>query len=600
MFILLLLSAPFLLPLLLPSSEMVTEFSLIAHRRVGGSERVHIAAFGSRVLDTMTMVDVGPEDFYINLLGPAATLRNVPGSRLWVASVSTTVGARSDRGLDLYLARSDGRNGQTVVDSDGDEISSEVSPDGSTLVFVTHRWDGIPRLAHMPVGDTEPRPFGSGRPVVAGPKWSLDGTGVAYLEEGEASTEVCVSTPGDELYSCATVDNVESVVGWVSEEEVLVVSPAPSGGVLTVLSTRGAAVRTLADYRVQQANLSEDGKIVACLCSVSTDASLRWLVFRVQRPARFAEVYFENPEAWNVLVTARGTELSEIFLDLPDTLQHGVPFHVKASGVRANGEVVPLDATWDDGFIGDGLFYEKDKGDFLVHATFEDFAITRSVVVGDRDQNVYYTEDWSGGTDAITARWNLFGTPQAEFIVASDGTSMALLNNDGRYWTGLYTRTPFGSWTGIGATFQVEIPANADDLDFFVAFTDQLDSITVASWQHRQGDLPMVDAMLRGVCSARIQLTEGSSRMLVAGSRELDVLLPDRFELTMRHMIDGFCHVAIDTEVVFSVATGEFGLSRLILARGGGTDPVSVGAVKVWEGVPEEMVWPEPVVPATR
>lgn len=93
---------------------------------------------------------------------------------LWVAYAAGRAGSR-----DIHRARPDGMGAENLTPDPADDFDPTYSPDGSTLVFVSTRGGGIPRLHAMSADGGEARLFADLGGPVRRPMWSPDGARLA-------------------------------------------------------------------------------------------------------------------------------------------------------------------------------------------------------------------------------------------------------------------------------------------------------------------------------------------------------------------------------------------------------------------------------------
>ncbi|MHB1193966.1 MAG: TolB family protein [Longimicrobiales bacterium] len=110
---------------------------------------------------------------------------------LWVAYAAGRVGSR-----DIHRARPDGMNAENLTPDPADDYDPAYSPDGRTLVFVSTRGGGMPRLHAMSADGGEARLFADLGGPVRRPMWSPDGARLA-LQVTEAGEEVIYLVSSD-------------------------------------------------------------------------------------------------------------------------------------------------------------------------------------------------------------------------------------------------------------------------------------------------------------------------------------------------------------------------------------------------------------------
>jgi len=163
------------------------------------------SADGKRLAATWTM---GDRSRLMGLFGPAEGAPPVEGTGLplaqgeagwaswspdglWVAYAAGRSGSR-----DIHRARPDGTGAENLTPDPADDFDPAYSPDGSTLVFVSTRGGGVPRLHAMSAKGGEVRLFADLGGPVRRPMWSPDGARLA-VQVTEAGEDVIYLVSAD-------------------------------------------------------------------------------------------------------------------------------------------------------------------------------------------------------------------------------------------------------------------------------------------------------------------------------------------------------------------------------------------------------------------
>jgi Tol biopolymer transport system component len=111
---------------------------------------------------------------------------------LWVAYARGDEGAR-----DIYRTRPDGSGAERLTSDPADDYDPAYSPDGRSLLFVSTRDGGTPRLYLMGADGRDPRLLADLGGAVRRPQWSPDGSRFAVqVTEGGDQVVYVVSASG--------------------------------------------------------------------------------------------------------------------------------------------------------------------------------------------------------------------------------------------------------------------------------------------------------------------------------------------------------------------------------------------------------------------
>lgn len=163
------------------------------------------SADGKRLAATWTM---GDRSRLMGIFGPAAGAPPSEGTGLplaqgdagwatwspdglWVAYAAGRVGSR-----DIHRARPDGMGEENLTPDPADDFDPAYSPDGRTLVFVSTRGGGVPRLHVMRADGGEARLLADLGGPARRPMWSPDGARLA-VQVNEAGEEVIYLVSAD-------------------------------------------------------------------------------------------------------------------------------------------------------------------------------------------------------------------------------------------------------------------------------------------------------------------------------------------------------------------------------------------------------------------
>jgi dipeptidyl aminopeptidase/acylaminoacyl peptidase len=105
-----------------------------------------------------------------------------PDGKSLLYTLTTSDLSRAKRASHIWMTGIDGRNPRQLTRSEKGESSARISPDGSTIVFVSAR-EGSSNLYLMPVRGGEARRLTNISTGVSGPLWSPDGKSVLFATD---------------------------------------------------------------------------------------------------------------------------------------------------------------------------------------------------------------------------------------------------------------------------------------------------------------------------------------------------------------------------------------------------------------------------------
>lgn len=514
--------------------------------------------------------------------------------------------------IELFLVGADGHP-RRLTHSRGSDANPEWSPDGRFLAFATDRWNIASRrtdIASIDVATGRVRRLTDAGTSTGGPHWSPDGTRIAFTAQPRqrARTSLCWTTPAGGSSNCLSLTfNQAWIVGWYDDSRLLVLTGTAGETLLERVNLDAEDKELIARERGAM-YVSPDGRWVACYCVRPGFQESRWFAYPtdaplVVRPLALRDYRSATSAAWTLPAGRTFVERLEIHAP-SDSVTLGLPFRLRAQGLDPSGNPLALHAlSWrsdddDIASVGEssGVVLARRAGAFTAHLTVGGWreAARRFVVVPAGDSLVL-TEDWS---DSIERHWVPFGDPRPEIVVGPQAHRAFWNHGDGWYLSGAYSRAAFSARGGIALEVELSTPVIGPRQQFVnVSLYWWQDSTALLRWGRHLGGAPEP----AGSCEYHYPLGGGdqdSDRGWIPfGGRVFAA--PPRVTAGAWHTVrvqifpDGRCGLALDGTPVWiaddPVATNR--PYRVVLHGNSLGNRMLVGAVKVWEGVPNDVDW---------
>ncbi|MDP1890591.1 MAG: hypothetical protein Q8K55_06820, partial [Gemmatimonadaceae bacterium] len=541
--------------------------------------------------------------------GSKLALQRSPNAMEWWSSVVDTVLGDESVFIDSLGVR------HRPLSSPYDDAVETFSPDGRLFAGVTARFDTTTDHLSVVIGD--PRESRVTRLTASAeydrsPLWRPDGTQIAFLRHYysvRSPDRVCLIDIDGTHERCldAVVAETESIMGWLDERRILILSRTFDLSALDVVT----GARTPVEH-IRGRILSTDGALRICECSVAQDATPSIYVFpatdpTAARPIRYRGKPLRGTARVIAPVFPSGRWLETLHLRMPgQELALGHTHHLRVEGFRKDGAPAWLhDLRWTsrDSMVATvdslGRLMPRRVGETWVVVSAggwrTDSTLVRIVATTASD---LYVERWDSGWQQ---RWRPFGIPPATVIGTDRGRAL-LPNGDGSYGSGAYNLTPIAAAGGIGAEALVSLRVTGTQWQTLsIDFVDATLLQTVRSWDHRTGD-GATTAM--SLCSVGFPGAEGASfrdNFSLNGRNGTRVLpsTPTLFDgswhrVRLQYFPDGGCALAIDGVPLAVIRSSLPPSGRMIIVvtghdRLGGR--LVVGPMEVWRGVHTGIPW---------
>lgn len=516
---------------------------------------------------------------------------------------------RDSGGLDLFVVDRDGRE-RRLTNAPKDDALADWAPDGRFIVFQSARWttSGRTKVGLLKLATGQVRRLTAGENSDGFPKWSPDGTRIAFTRAslvGQAESELCwVSVAGGAEHCYRTRPAITELLAWYDAHQVLASS----------LDTLGSTSLVRLDVDTHEAHVlslemtgsfaaSADGRWIACLCGRRGVSDSAWYVFATDRPDLGMPVVVPGPAVSTQLFWQRrggvSGYLDRLAIVAPATqIPLGGLERLRVRGYDTDGRPVPLPVlTWRSSDVSvfsldsaTGEVHPHSVGTGVAYASAGDWREDSiRLVVTQPTYSTVLSEDWSRGL----AEWVPFGDP-LPLVTAGPGGGPAFWNNGDRsFYSGAYTRRPFGNPSGIGVEALVSTPVRAfQDQILLVSLVPWADSVSVAKWDYRTGSLPM-----RAQCGYQYPPTDGPAGMRAVNfDRWIDVgptvaLRP--YTIRLQLFADGRCGLALNGRPLY-VTPRTLPMSapyRLVIQGKSVGNKMLVGRLEVWEGLKPGVNW---------
>jgi hypothetical protein len=500
------------------------------------------------------------------------------------------------------------------------------APDGTLLAFCSSRWSAQDwyHIGILDPATLRVRQLTSGDAADHGPRWSIDGTRVAFVRQYRDS--LAQARP---LVLCwVTVDGVQQhctplakgyvfsgLSKWLNATHVAAVVEAGGVSSYASIGVDDGAV-TIIRSNIISAGTSPDGQWALGIVGDREDASGTWVVFPLARPDEGVEVRMGGRADGFVLRWGRSARALPFVAALAVTppggaVPLGTGYHLRARGVTTAGDTLVLPSLrWWSGDTAiatvseSGELVGRRHGALWVHVTAGGWrSDSVRIVISSTTPTVVLREAWDG---RLPDRWVPFGDPPPTVTEGPGGVRAMWNRGDGVFASGVYSRGAYSAVDGVGVEASFSSPITARQWQTLVLQLDaDLDSALLAPWDHRTGPIPR-RPVVGGTairCSAGAPAGEGTEWAgqigFSAGQSSGLATLPSNYTAGRWYRVrvqlfpDGRCGVAVDGQSLWisrrPVATDR--PFRVVLDGNSVGARMLFGPVEVWQGVMDGVDW---------
>lgn len=494
------------------------------------------------------------------------------------------------------------------------------SPDGRFVTLVAAADPRSPSAVHVIVRNTV---SGDSRALTSGPdhrdawpKWSGDGTRIAFIRRGfrEIRPQVCWVAFSGGAPTCSSAmrdDALEAtMIGWIDAGKVLVHVRYANANRLEVFDVANNSRAAFGTWEVETASISPDGRIVACVCAAGPGQRSTWWLVPVENPGSRRGLTIDRSfdigsvsVFWRFADASAGGWLATLRIDrsvLEVTIGDSVLYHVQAfsrSGVPIAIGVLSwaVSDTTVARVDSAGILHGKSPGSVLLVADAGGWlSDTIQIAIRQARTGIVHTERWD---EAWHGRWRPFGVPQPHRVAAgmmnADGTLS--IPGDGVFESGVYSTYSWDPSEGIGVAAKVFMPLTADRGQHIrILVGPHWEGRAATAWDRVTGPPPVAASDVRRECGFSYPLFEGSEGRSTAGGHTAllgPFRLPAPFgdewhEIRVQVRADGRCEVWLDGSVMWRspAAPRPNGAYRVTLMGAALDTRLFVGGLTIWTG----------------
>ncbi len=526
-----------------------------------------------------------------------------PSGTRWLFS---RVDSRDGGASDLVLA-SEGSE-RVVAPARGDDVFPSWSPDGRYAVFSTMRWaerdTGAFNLGIVEVATGAVRRLTASPDGDQFPKWSPSGTRIAFVRKParagpdslcwrsvDGNRGICQLVPGSPLRTLA---------GWTAAHTVLVTTELGEACDWILVDIDAGTTQPQRQQADCGPSLAPDGTWASWVqyAKPTNGATSRLMVTSLtgSRATETFDVTRLGGAGWSPYWRGRWSRQPVDRIAVRhhgDTVYSAAPYQLRLAATDAAGKAVDISPAVIEWRSSDETLASVDSGG-MVHPRGHGSLVIGASVGGWRSDSIRVTlapahvgvlfeEHWP---DPAMPGWLPWGEPSSHVTTTPGHGSALLVNGDGEYTSGVYSRTHFPVKRGLALDLELSTP------------------ITRPKWQFLQVSLISPDLLtLSGPagsgCTIKYPTSEGWANIhRMSGPTRLYVVDTSlasgrRFRFRLQLFPDGTCGVAIDGIPVTRGLGDAPARDSVAIVLGGQTvgSPLLIGPVKVWSGVPTDIDW---------
>lgn len=529
-----------------------------------------------------------------------------PGTNSWaIYSIYPDSGEGEIDILDIKGNRS------RLTHSRGDDRPMSFSPDGKQLLILSTRWssNGWSDIGIIEMRTGQARRISDNKARYDGPKWSPDGTRIAY----NRPENFCVTDSDGSHTRCRGLDGwkLGGELGWVDTHRLYI-----SGDHNGVRISR-------AIYDVDR-DVVADANIPAAT-DILTDPSSDWVLSTMNLSARPIDYHISPSARFDlarpvtsdstqptkvVFLTPKliGTFLEKVLIVTPhQPIVPGAPHQLTAVGLTHDGRSTEPEAihwrslTPDVAAIDSlGVMVASRDGIALIEVSAGGWRkAVDTVQIRRSATKLLVEENWDG---EVNKRWRVFGSPGPKLISTHD--TIAFLNNgDDAFFSGAYMKRTFIGRDGLAMDIDISTRITRTQWQLVLAALQPLmPQSRLQEWDHKTGYMSGLYGDQAG-CWFHYPNGEGKesttrapwheSMLLAEGDRSFRIDDGSWYRVRLQLFPDGRCGIAINGRAVM-IETGsgpvQYPVLPILQGMSVGTR-ILVGRVIINSGVPGDVDW---------
>ncbi|MBI3569068.1 MAG: AAA family ATPase [Gemmatimonadetes bacterium] len=534
------------------------------------------------------------------------------GSERW----AITMESPDTGGIDIYL-REPGGGTHRLTDHPADDAVDDVSPDLSTLLIASGRWNSNERssVGLLDLRTNRITRLVSGDQLVGGGRWSPDGTRIAYSRAYYVphAPELCVIAvdgTGERCREFADASWVQTVA-WRDARTLLISVFGDSTTRLTLTDVATFEQQPVIEVR-SVLDGSRDGRFVLARVSGGASQGERLVLLDLEHAKNPIALTVGGRSPSNFYATLVGGDRSGgrpylahlRIVAPPGGVPIDLPQRLRVEATDATGGATAVEVlSWRslDTLVAtvspDGLLVPRSKGAVRVIASAGGWrADTARIEVVDPQAKLAMREEW---TQLDTARWVPYGEPRP-FVREIRGRRALLVNGDSSFESGVYERVWHRVGSGLALHAELSMPRSAAQWQEIAAIFMAPDSVALAKWNHVKGSEPIGLGDACGINMPHAEgypgMTKGDAVAPAGGTRVFDAQWALRgawVTIDVQIFPDGTCGVAVNGRpLVRSTGWVNVRAPQALHLQGKSWHTTSaVGPLEIWTGIRPGIDW---------